>query len=70
MLTKTQREVIRLMAECNLNVTAVARVSHYHPNTIMYHLNRIQEVTGENPRTFYGEIKLLELINTEGGDGH
>ena len=62
MLTGMQKEVIRLMADCNLNVSAGARVTHYHPNTIMYHLNRIQEVTGENPRTFYGVTKLLNQI--------
>ena len=70
MLTKLQTKVVHMMADCNLNVTAVARVTNYHPNTIMYHLNRIQEVTGQNPRTFYGVVELLRQIDQEGGESH
>ena len=53
------RRMLKLMAECDLNLARVGRVLSYHRNAVAYHLDKIQEETGKDPRTFYGLCQLL-----------
>ena len=62
-LTNIERQVIRTVADCDLNVTQASRVFHYHRNTLVYHMEKIKRKTGLDPRRFWDMIKLLEVIN-------
>lgn len=66
MLTETDRTVVRALAECNMNATEVARINHYHRNTVVFHLNRVQRETGLDPRRFYDLVALVEMVGKNG----
>lgn len=53
------RQILQLMAEHDMCRAAVGRAMGYHANSILYHMNKIQDETGLDPRTFYGLCKLL-----------
>lgn len=63
-LSPDDQDIIRLMADLNLNASWVARKLHFHRNTVIYRLNRIKENTGLDPRNFW---ELMELIIRIGG---
>ena len=60
--------IIELMADYNLNATDVANHLMYHRNTILYHINKIKQFSGLDPRKFYDLTKLLKLIQEETSD--
>ena len=62
-LTWIERQMIRTIAECDLNVSRAARVYHYHRNTLVYHCEKIKRKTGLDPRVFWDMIKLLEAMD-------
>jgi hypothetical protein len=53
---------IRAFAECSLNVKQTARCLAVHTNTVYFRLNRINQLTGINPRTFSGTSLLLTAL--------
>jgi hypothetical protein len=53
---------IRAFAECDLNVKQTARRLGVHTNTIYFRLNRINKLTGIDPRTFSGSSLLLTAL--------
>jgi len=53
---------IRAFAECSLNVKQTARRLGVHTNTIYFRLNRINQLTGVDPRTFSGTSLLLTAL--------
>lgn len=57
-LTRT----IRAFADCNLNVKQTARRVDRHINTVYFRLNRIQKLTGIDPRTYSGTALLLTAL--------
>ncbi len=64
--TKThelRRRILKSMADNDLNASKVARVLHYHRNTIEFHCAGILEDTGLNPKCFYDMIKLLQMYD-------
>lgn len=63
MLTEQKKQILRTYAECNMNVSEVARKLHYHRNNIDYHLDNIRMKTGLDPRNLFDLIKLLEVIH-------
>lgn len=58
---------IRVFAECSLNVKQTASRLGVHTNTVYFRLNRINKLTGIDPRTFSGtsilrtSLRLLEF---------
>ncbi len=50
---------IRVFADADLNMRVAAERLHIHPNTALYRLGRVEELTGRNPRLF---ADLLDLI--------
>lgn len=60
-----EKLIIESMADFNLNTTDVANHLMYHRNSILYHLNKIKQFSGLDPRKFYDLVKLLELIKEE-----
>lgn len=46
---------------CNMNVTDVARAIFTHRNTVLYHLNKVKQQTGLDPRRFYDLVELVKI---------
>ncbi|HKE22279.1 MAG TPA: helix-turn-helix domain-containing protein [Bryobacteraceae bacterium] len=55
-------ETIRAFAECSLNVKQTARHLGVHTNTVYFRLNRIQKITGVDPRAFSGAVLLVTVL--------
>jgi hypothetical protein len=53
---------IRTFADCSLNVKQTARRLGVHTNTVYFRLNRIDKLSGVNPRTYSGMSTLLTAI--------
>lgn len=66
MLTEIDRAMVLALAECNMNATEVARINHYHRNTVVFHMNRVQRETGLDPRRFYDLVSLVEMVGKNG----
>ena len=49
------------MANHNMNVTDVARAIFTHRNTVLYHLNKVKQQTGLDPRRFYDLVELVKM---------
>lgn len=64
-LSDREKDLIRAMADCDLNVSEAARALYYARSTIDVRLNSIAKKTGLDPRCFYNEVELLELIEDE-----
>jgi hypothetical protein len=50
---------IRTFADCNFNVKQTARHLKVHTNTVYSRLNRINKLTGIDPRTYSGTSRIL-----------
>lgn len=61
--------VIFSMAANNLRPSDVARDLSYHRNTVIYYLDQILALTGLDPRRFYDEQKLLDIVRRAQEDG-
>ena len=53
---------LRAFADCSLNVKQTARRLGVHANTVYFRLNRINKLTGIDPRTFSGTLLLLTAL--------
>jgi hypothetical protein len=53
---------VRAFAESSLNVKQTARRLGVHTNTVYFRLNRINQLTGIDPRTFSGTSLLLTAL--------
>jgi hypothetical protein len=53
---------IRAFADCNFNVKQTAQRLGVHTNTIYFRLNRINKLTGIDPRTYSGTSLLLTAL--------
>ena len=61
---------IRAFADCSMNVKETARRLRIHANTVYFRLNKIEQRTGVDPRTFTGMSQLvtaLRLLDRLGG---
>ena len=68
MLTEAEKKIVLAYAKCNMNAVATGRVLHYSNVTINYHLDRIQDKTGLDPRRFYDLIKLVQECGEHGDE--
>lgn len=57
---KVEKEIIKAMADCNMNIAEVSKKLMYHRNSIVYHIETIKENTGLDARVFYDLVKLLK----------
>ncbi|HLM97894.1 MAG TPA: helix-turn-helix domain-containing protein [Bryobacteraceae bacterium] len=53
---------LHAFADCSLNVKQTARRLGVHANTVYFRLNRINKLTGIDPRTFSGASLLLTAL--------
>ena len=64
-LSKRECEIVRLLADYDLNMAEVGRATHYHINTIDYHVKKIEEKTGLSPKKFYDMTVLLVMVKKQ-----
>lgn len=60
-MTQIEKEIILAYAKCNMTASETARMVHYHPNNVEYHLTKIKKKYGLDPKVFYDLVKLLEI---------
>jgi hypothetical protein len=53
---------VHTFADCNFNVKQTAKRLGIHTNTVYFRLNRINKLTGVDPRTFSGTSRLLTAL--------
>lgn len=58
-------EIIKAMAENDLNVTTTAKELNRHRGTVVYWIEKIKKSTGLNCQKFYDLVKLLEMVSDE-----
>jgi sugar diacid utilization regulator len=62
---------VHAFADCNFSVKQTARRLSIHTNTVYFRLNRINSLTGINPRTYSGTSRMLtalRLLELHSGD--
>lgn len=60
-MNKEDAHIVIAMANHNTNVTDVARAIFAHRNTVLYHLNKVKQQTGLDPRRFYDLVELVKM---------
>ena len=60
-MDKEDAHIVIAMANHNMNVTDVARAIFAHRNTVLYHLNKVKQQTGLDPRQFYDLVELVRM---------
>lgn len=61
-LTEEDIKILKTMAECDLNITEAARRMYFTRVSFVYRLNRIEKITGFNPTTFWGLVRILNKM--------
>ena len=61
-LTDEDIAVIRCLAKSDMNVGRASRAMNYSRYSIVYHLDRVEQKTGYNPRVFYDLVELLRWL--------
>lgn len=61
-MTERDIEIIKSYAAHNMNVCATAKEMYLHHNTVIYHLGKIREETGLDPRQFYDLVELVKRV--------
>lgn len=59
-ISQTDLDILNAYANCDMVTRKTARTLSYNLNTVSYHLNKIKEVTGLDPKNFWELVKLLE----------
>lgn len=65
MLTDKEKEVIRAVCRNDLNAAAAARELYYSRTTIVHFIEKIEDKTGFDCRTFLGAIQLLKMVTED-----
>ena len=60
------RKIILTFAECDMNTLAASEKLFLHRNTVEYHFEKVKRLTGIDPKTFYGLVRLVDMFQ-EGG---
>jgi hypothetical protein len=58
---RVMHQMIDDLANHNMNVTDVAHAIFAHRNTVLYHLNKVKQQTGLDPRRFYDLVELVKM---------
>lgn len=56
------KEIVLKLADCNMQISEVARQMFMHRNSIAYHINKIKRITGKDPQNFYDLYDLVQNI--------
>ena len=61
LMTKRQAEVVLAFARSGMQLTAAAKKLYTTGATISYHLGKVREQTGMNPRDFFDLYELVDM---------
>ena len=61
-LNSKEKRILWALFRNNLNASAVSREMFFNPRTISYHLKKIKEKTGLDPRNFFDAVELFEIL--------
>lgn len=64
-LTDKEKETIRLMAECSMNISTVSYMSRCSRKSIYERLRSIRNKTGKDPNYFWDLLALIEMIGED-----
>ena len=67
MLSKIDIECVMAYAKGNMRMTNASEILFMHRNSISYHLDKVKNKTGLDPRNFFDLAKLMECIKKGGG---
>ena len=65
-LTEYERRLLRAIADENMNITRAAKRVYVHRNSAVYHMDKILDRTGLDPRRFRDLVRLLGGTLPEG----
>ena len=63
-LTERDWDVVMTYADNNMNALATSKAMYISDSGVEYHLAKVKELTGLNPKCFYDLVELLK-----GGEG-
>lgn len=58
-LTDAERAFVMSLLENGMNMSKVARAHHFHRNAVVYHLEKVKERTGKDPRNVKDALALI-----------
>lgn len=61
-LTERDVQIVLTFAKNNMNVSKTAQELFFHRNTVVYHLDKVERMTGLNPFKFYDLMKLVSSL--------
>jgi carbohydrate diacid regulator len=61
-LERDLQDTLEAFFQCNLNIAQAAEKMFLHRNTFAYRLDKIQQLTGLNPRSFYDAMVLATAL--------
>lgn len=61
-LTDFDIQIIKSLANNNLKIKPVSEELHCHRNTVVFHMELIQNITGYDANKFWDMLKLLQYI--------
>lgn len=64
-MSDKEKEIVKKICDCDMNLSLVARELYMHRNTIVYHCDRIKEKTGLNPLKFNDLVKLKDMVGED-----
>ncbi len=60
-LNEFEKKLVTALADNDMNESEVAREFYMHRNTVIYHLEKLKQKTGIDPRSFYGLMELVQM---------
>ena len=60
-MNKEDAHIVIAMAYQNMNVTDFASAIFAPRNTVLYHLDKVKQQTGLDPRRFYDLVELVRM---------
>lgn len=62
-LSDREKEIVLMLARCNMNVLETSRKLYMRRHNVAYRLERIEQSTGLDPKNFYDLVKLVEAAS-------
>ena len=60
-ITNADWNVLIAYADNDMSVSKTAESMFFHRNTVEYHLNKVRDNTGQDPRCFHDLVQLFQL---------
>lgn len=59
------KDIVREMANCNLNYTQVSKKLYMSRSCVWYHIEKIKTETGLDCRNFYDLVQLIKMVEED-----